>query len=42
MKYDYWFELPSVLMSLVNQELFPDDHLIASLITKSYKVNLSN
>ena len=40
MKYDFWFELPIVLMSLINQEYFKDDHLIAKLINQSYKVKL--
>jgi len=38
MKYDFWFELPVVLMSLISQDYLQEDHMIANLLNKSYKV----
>ena len=38
MKYDFWLELPMMLMSLINDNIFKDDHKQAKLLDTACKV----
>ncbi len=42
MKYDYWFELPIALLSLISEDYFKEDRMYANLIFTSYKVRTTH
>jgi len=40
MKYDFWLELPMILISLLNFDIFENEHNYAKLLSNASKVRI--